>query len=154
MASGKKGNMDDMFIPVSLLIVAVVIFAGYMILNSSQSAFTGYGSSYNLITNGKTMFTRLGNVSFTFIAVALILFNIIGAFLLVTHPVFMIIDIILLPLSVMVSAAISNAYEGSLYTMTEASNFAIMNFTMLNLPLLIVVTSILSAVCAYALVKQ
>lgn len=149
-----KGNLDDLSMPIVLLSAAVSIIAAYLILSSVGTSFSSSTEANNLITAGKLMISRVGNSSFIFIAVALILFNVIGAFLLLTHPVFMIVDIILLPLSVMIAAIISNAYEASLYTLSVSSAFPVMNFIMLHLPVLIVVSSIFSGIAAYALVKQ
>lgn len=143
-----------MSIPVLLIILSYTIFAGYLIITSTGDSFNDSTEASNLLYNAKLMFSRIGNSSFLFIAIALILFNLVGSFLAISHHIFMIIDIILLPLSVMVAAVMSNAYEASLYTMTQASAFPVMNFVMLHLPVIIVVSSILSAIAAYALVKQ
>jgi len=150
----KRGSLDDMSIPVMLIMICFSIFAAYMIISSTGTAFDSSSTAGQLIANAKLMFSRVGNTSFIFIVVALILFNLIGAFLLLTHPVFLIVDIILLPISVMIASVMSNAYEASLYTMSIASKFPVMNFVMLHLPTIIVVSSILSAIAAYALVKQ
>ena len=152
--ANKKGNLDTMTIPILLLVLAVGVFAFYYIIDSATAAFAGDATASNLMSNTKTMFLRIGNSSFVMMAFALILFNLISSFLMITHPVFMIIDIILLPLSVMIATIISNAYEASLYTLSIATQFPVMNFFMLHLPTIIVIVDVMCAIAAYALVKQ
>lgn len=150
----KKGNIDNIAIMVSLFVLAIGVIVGYTIVNSASGAFAGDPLANNLVTNSQTMFVRLGNSGFAFGAFGLFLFNMIGAFLLFTHPIFVIIDILFMPLSILIGALLSNAYETSLATLPNAGNFVVMNFMMQNLPYEIIVIDILVAILAYALVKN
>jgi len=150
----KKGNMDNMMIPFMLFAIAVTIFVGYKILDAGGDAFAGYGASTALIDNGQTMLNRIGNNGFFFIAFALILFNMFGAFLLITHPIFVVIDLFLMPFSVIIAVVMSNAWESSLHLWPEASIYIVADYLMMHLPIVIIVADILCAIAAYAFVKQ
>lgn len=152
----KRGNIDSATILVLLFMLSAGIMVAFIILSSGAAGFTNAGSnqSISLLNNAQTMLVRMGNNGFAFMAFGLILFNMLGAFLLFTHPIFVIIDILFMPFSIMIGAILSNAYESSLYTLSVASNFTVMNFIMLHLPTIIVVVDIFTAILAYALVKN
>lgn len=153
----KKGNLDTPTLIVSLFTMVLIIFSLYMIvsaISSSGSFNTAGGTASSLIGNTQTMLTRLGNTGFMFAAMGLILFSVIGSFLLVTHPIFLLLDVFLLPIMVIISSALSNGYEASLYTLAAASNFQVINFFFLNLPIIIIAVDILTALAAYALIKH
>jgi hypothetical protein len=154
MKLGKKANMDNLTIPAMLFLIATVIVIGWMILDAGLTAFSTDATANSLLNNGKTMFLRLGGSTFVYIAMALIIFNMFGAFLMITHPIFVIVDLFLMPFSVIIGVVMSNAYESSIYLMSATANFPIMNFIMLHLPVIIIVADILCAIAAYAFVKQ
>ena len=63
----------------------------------------------------------------------------------------------IIPISILVAASMSNAYEASISTLTimnVPATFPIMNFFMLHLPGTIIICDILCAIAAYALVKN
>jgi hypothetical protein len=151
----KKANMDGLMIPMLLFFIGVGIYVGYLIISSGLTAFSGDATANSLLINGQTMMTRIGNNGFFFIAVALILFNVIGAFLLLTHPIFVIIDIILLPFSAIVAAVMSNAWEASMHLIpTITTAFPIMDAIMMNLMWVMLVADVFAAIAGYAFIKQ
>ncbi len=150
----KRGNIDSPNILVILFVSAFMIMATFLAVSSAAPAFADDAIANGLVNNIQIMLTRIGNNGFAMAAFALILFNMIGAFFIFTHPIFVIIDIIFMPFSIFVAAIISNAYEASLETLAVASSFGVMNFIMTNLPLIIVFADILTAILAYALFKD
>lgn len=150
----KKGNLESPSIVVGLFVLAFGIIISFMILDAGDDAFVDDPTASGLLNNANTMLSRIGNNGFAMAAFALILFNMVGAFLLVTHPIFVIIDIMFMPFSIYLAAIISNAYEASIETLTVAANFGVMNFVMGNLVIIIVVADIITAIVAYSLFKD
>jgi len=154
----KKGNLDSFVILIYMFMFTIGIIVAFIIISKGLSitTFINDPTANSLLTNTNTMILKIGNVGFMFGLIALIIFNFVGAFLLVTHPIFVMIDIILMPITIYVAAIMSNIYETSLAATfaTEVASFPVMNFLMLNLPLVIVIADILIAIGAYALIKD
>lgn len=151
----KKANMDTLLIPAMLFFIGIGIFVAWTVISSGLAAFSTDASATSLLNNGQTMMSRIGNTGFAMAAIALVLFNVIGAFLLLTHPIFVIIDVILLPFSALIAVVMSNAWETSMHTMTAiVTNFPVMDAIMMNLIWVIFVCDILAAIAGYAFIKQ
>jgi hypothetical protein len=153
----KKGNLDSIVILSSLFLLAVGLIVTAIIFGTASPAFSADSTASALLGNANTMLSRIGNTGFLFAAIALIIFNLIGAYLLVTSPIFVIIDIVLMPITIYIAAVISNSYESSLTTLTvvnPSALFPVLNFIMLHLPTIIIVADIITAIAAYAYTKD
>ena len=152
----RKGNMDSFTIITGLFVISAAVIGLLYAFQEvvTSGAFASSSDATGLINNGATMLTNIGNEGFAFIAIGLILFNIIASFLLLTHPIFAIIDLFLFPITWWVAAIMSNAYESSLYTISSAAGLDVMNFIMLNLVTIMVVADIVTAIVTYATVKE
>lgn len=150
----KKGDLENLFGMIMLFGLAASIFVGYFVLDAAHPAFADTPDANSLVGNAETMLSRLGGIGFIFILTAVILTNVIGAYFLLTSPIFLVIDIILFPISIWICSILSNSYESSIGTfsiMTTA--LPGINFVMLNLPYIIVGIDVLVAIAKYALVK-
>jgi len=150
----KKGNLDSFTIITGAFIIAGVVIALLYAYQQVAGAFSSSNDATLVINSGTSFLTNVGNSGFAFIVFGLILINIIASYLLVTHPIFAIIDFFVFPITWWVSAIMSNAYESSLYTIPSASALPLMNFIMLNLMTIIIATDIITAIVTYAVVKE
>lgn len=151
----KRANLDTMLIPALLFVIAIGIYISYTILDSGFTAFSSDATANSLLTNGKTMMERIGNNGFFFIAAALIIFNMLGAFLLITHPIFVLIDLFLMPFSLIVAVVMSNAWETSMHNVAVITGtFPVMDFAMLHLVWIVLIADALAAIAGYAFFKQ
>lgn len=150
----KKANLDSPTAVIQIFVMGVAIIIVGLIIAVGITAFGSNVNALNLLTNAQTMFFRMGNSGFIFMALALIIFNMIGAFFLPTHPIFVVIDLIFIPISVWITAIVSNAWESTMAPMATAQGFVIMNYIFSNLVIIILAADILTAIVSYAIIKN
>jgi len=154
----KKGFIGDILTTgIVLFITGIVILTCYLLLSSVNTAFQ---ASDDISATGKTMigkqtasFTSLwdGIYGFMFIGLSIAIF--VSAFLIDTHPIFMIVGIIFLVFFIIVSATMSNAYyevESQEAFSTFAEDFKIMHYILNNLPYYVAIQGFLVILALYA----
>jgi hypothetical protein len=150
----KKGNLDTFTLITGLFVIGTIIVVLLYAYSQVGDSFSSSPEATNIITGGTSFLQNLGNEGFAFITIGLILFNIIASYLLVTHPIFAIFDFILFPITWWFAAIMSNAWESTMYTFSSASSVPVMNYIMLNLLTIIVVTDIITSIVTYAIQKE
>jgi len=155
----KKGDIN---IP----IVILLLFVAVIVLLFSSFFFTKFYEAvefepaFNDTTTQSSMKdaqTGLFNVDNTifFLFIGFVIFLIISAFLIRTHPIFMVIMIILLFLITMFSFIISNTYQGMIEGGGEFGTFSLThypktNFIFENLPLLFFIVDIFVLIAMFS----
>jgi len=150
----KKANMDSPTIGIGIFMIGIALIVAALIISTGLTAFSGTTGSTDLLDKSQQMFLNMGNTGFMFIVIALIVFNIFASFFLPTHPIFVVIDIVFIPISIWVAAIISNAWESTMATMAATAGFTVMNYVMANLVMIIVCTDIITAIVSYAIIKN
>jgi hypothetical protein len=155
---GKKGSILDLIlIMVVVLTVAIVSILGYHILNQFDAQtedFFAEGSnvSSHAITKGKQAILGLDKVMI-FIMVALTIAVVLGAFMLQTNPAFFIISIILLIITLVISAQITNIFEEIISTPqleNASSGFPVTQHLMANYPFYLLILGAIIIIALYA----
>jgi len=154
----KKGFVGDvMTIILFLFITAIVILIAYKALGVIND---GLQASDDIADRGKEIMqdSKEGYVDvwdgiFGFMLVGLSIAAVIGAYMVDTHPVFMVLSLIVLAAFIIVSATMSNAYyevESNSAFSTFAEDFKIMHYITNHLPYYVVVEGILITVALFA----
>ncbi len=150
-----KGSilMDNISVPIFILIIGIFIISSYMILDDlgNDQTFKNNAGSTEAFKQGKIMYSQMDYVSL----ILILIFGftlLISAILIKSHPAFFVI-MFLINLSVWVYfGVISNTYDAFISdadVSATASNFPLTNTIMSNLPLIMLVISVLIGVLMY-----
>ena len=155
----KRGSIEDsIFVVILLFITALVFIFAYVINNAiSTAAIPAFeaasaGSSVGMVAVN-SIFDNTINYVYLAVFFGLIISLIVTAFLTPTHPIFYIFSIIIFMAMTLISVVLSNMYESitSSATFTSAVNhLPIMNYIMLNLPLIAIVIGVLAAIIIFS----
>lgn len=110
----KRGNLLAELLTITIFIaIFTVFFVGiYMAqsqINNLFQGMTGLTNHSKMIEGDLTNnFPSIGDNMITFVFIGLWLVAIVGAFIVDTHPIFLIVSVILLAVYVMIGAVISN----------------------------------------------
>lgn len=156
----KKGIVEVITTIVLLFIVAVgfiaVIFTGLKINESLGPKLAELqGSNESFIPMNETITKTINAADYLFLALVVLLFIsiIITSFLFFSHPVFLVVYIILSIGALIVSVPISNAYEkvSQIGVFNESvSHLPIVDYILLHLPLFTLGIIIISLIVIYA----
>jgi len=155
MAAMKKAQMEIGVAAIVTLVFVIMMFCIYTILTALQSSHIAdnYAVANQTINRGITMFKNM-DMAVPFVVFGLNIASLLTMFFLSTSPIFFFLSLIVLPLSIFINAAISNAYMSSLATMSVASSFPITTFFMQYLPLIMFGTDILGIILLYTIFKR
>jgi len=160
MKMNKKGSIEDsIFIVIMLFLVAIFFLLMYVVNSAISTAAApafesvAAGSSIGM-TTVDSIFDNTLNYVYLAVFFGLIISLAVTSFLTPTHPVFFIFAIIIFIALMIVSVALSNMYE-AISTATPAmvtatNHLPIMNYIMLNLPLISIAIGVLSAIIIYS----
>lgn len=153
----KKGVVTEIaYFVLFLFIAAVVIMITAKVYTSLQD---GIQSSSLQSANTDALFQKTDNAYKTFdsmflvLVVGLCIGIIISAFFINSHPIFYVITILLWPIVVIISAALSNAYESlmAVSAMQQSTiSMTTIPFVLDKLPYISIILSILIMVAMYA----
>lgn len=163
----KKGQFDFPIITFVIIVAGLLFIAPFIlkIVNSTLTPFetalsnTPGGNQSGAVANVQIVHTTFinfwdGVLAIAFLISVILLF--VSAFLIDTSPVFMVLYIILLFLTVAfapnILKAINNIYESAQFA-TEVSALAFMDFLRLNFGLVITVIGVLTMIIIYAKVR-
>lgn len=164
----KKGSLlDHLYIPIILFITAIVIILGYLILNVVKVGF--YDGLATTPDVNRTMVNdlfqkgidgiKLFDTMFIIFLAGLSMAVLISAYYVDTNPAFFWVSIFFLLVLVILSAIFSNAYESfrtatGIATLSDGTPigdaFTKMNFVMSNMPLYILIMTLLGIIVFYA----
>jgi len=155
----KKGSIEDSILIIILLFITALVFVFAYVINGAISSVAA--PAFENVTPGSSIgFTAVDSIfentlNYVYLAVffGLIISLIITSFMTPTHPIFYVFAIIIFFALIIVSVVLSNTYEliTSSATFTAAvSDLPIMNYIMLNLPLVAIVVGILAAIIIFS----
>lgn len=149
---------DVMFIPIFMFILAISILVAYLILTNINTNFQALdadqmpSNAKSVVSEQKDSFVSLWDGIFAFLFIGLSMGAIIGAFLIDTHPIFMVLSIIMLVSFIIVGAVLANAYyevESADSFLAFAEEFRAMHYMMNHLALYVLIEGILIMLALY-----
>jgi len=154
----QKKMQDLLFVIITLLTIAMTLF---IFLYVGQKIDTAISSKFNSEVNGSgtVMTTTLGIVNntsdwaFMTLFILLILSLIISSFMIYTHPVFVVVFIIMLTVFITASVYVANVYyEFSRIPefATALENMPMTDYILTNLPLITLILGVLSIIIIYS----
>jgi len=155
----KKGSIEDSILIIILLFITALVFVFAYIINFAISsvaapAFENVSAGSSIgFTTVNSIFENTLNYVYLAVFFGLIISLIVTSFMTPTHPIFYVFAIIIFIALVIVAVVLSNAYEliTSSATFTAAVNdLPIMNYLMLNLPLVAIVIGVLAAIIIFS----
>ena len=159
----KKGSVEDSIFIIILLFITALVFVFAYVINGaiSTAAIPAFenasaGSSVGFVAVN-SIFDNIMNYFYLAVFFGLVISLIVSSFLTPTHPIFFVFALILFIALMIVSVALSNAYQlitsGS--TFVDAKNaMPIMDYIMNNLPLVAIVIGVLGAIIIFSRTGQ
>lgn len=160
----KKGNLSD-----TLWIAGIIFGSAIMLLliyfvwsqiapnlnESLTAAMSDHGATYNVTEKNAQLSSALTlyDAMFPFFMIGLVIFVIISAFFMKSHPAFFFISILLLAIFIVVTIIFSNVYQQVSETSELAdatSEFVITTLVMQMLPYLILITGFIVSIIYFA----
>ena len=155
-----RGSMLDMiFIPVAIFVIAIGIFVAAILFSdlSTLGIFTDTASGVKALAQG-TAAVNTFNYGFLIIAFALGAGAVAYGFLYPSHPIFIILGVIMLVLSMVTTPIISNAFGTFLedsHAAGVASSFPLIVWLMGDpLPIFITVFGVLLIIVMYSRLRS
>lgn len=148
----EKGSLNDIpFIIAVLFIFGVTVLISVKVLGAWQSAYAWEGVSQEVIQDGMNAM-YVFDYMFVFLAVGLSMASLIGAFMIKSHPIFYIFSTVVLSLYIIVSAAMTNAFDKLAAAdgiAAIANDFPMMVTFVRNFPIFFLVSGIVIAIVMY-----
>lgn len=156
----KRNKKGIMFFEV--ILVFIIVFVAAVLILVGQNAFSNFNSAIqdsginsaakNLTSTANTKFTALDN-GLLFILIGLCFVMIFIAYMVKFHPMFIFINIVLIPVTLILTMLFSNAYE-SMVTNTALSatsaQMGLVPTVMTKLPYFAMVLSIIVMIVMYS----
>lgn len=160
----KKGNLQDMFWVVAMILgwaifFTIIYYVWTQISPELSGSLTGAvpegETSFNVTSFGDTTKSTIGtyNNLFPLLLVGLLIFLMVSAFFIDTHPVFFFVSLLLLMVLITLGAAFSNMYQSIIEApefATTAADFGIMNLFMEKMTWIILIIFVIVAVILFA----
>lgn len=153
----KAGVMDIIFILVFLFITAICTFTGYMVYNKYQERTAEIETFNNSLTAriDETTYATLTAMDYLFIFIfaGLIIMAIVSTFTIQTHPVFFFVSIMLLIITIILAAPLSNIFEGIANESAFANasnNYTVIPYFMNRLPFFMLIVGAITFIALYA----
>jgi hypothetical protein len=155
----KKANavLDSATVLVWLLIIAILFFVGYKVYDNIQPVLLPQVNSSVVATNTLTethdRYPTIFDGLFIFVFIGLWTLAIVGAFMIDSHPIFMVFAIILLVFIVIASVFMQNYWENfqdSEFISSVSASFPMTSFIMSHLVIIIVVIGMSILITLYA----
>ena len=151
---GKGSLFDVIILGVTMLVLAIGILIGSLVMTqiqtSTSSMLTSAGAQAALQAGTDAINTF--NYGFVIIVIGGAIGSLILAWMVPSHPIFMLVSVIMLLLSVVVLPILANTYETFASTSEMASaaaSFPLMNLLMSNMPLIGVVFGVMMMIVLY-----
>lgn len=151
----KKGNVfDSAYVAIYLFAGAMVVITGAVAWNQiSPNLKQSFKSdlAQDVLVVGDNIYPQFDYVYLGLI-IGLIIFVVMSAMLVKTHPIFFVMSIIVLAIVGVITPQMSNAFSqfrSQEAINTTSSDFPIVNYTMNNLPLIICIVGIVIIIFLY-----
>jgi len=149
-----KGSVLDMFIiPIILLGIGILVYVGAIILNQIEPNISAISPAASPAINRGIQAINTFNWSFLIIAFALGFGSILFGFFYPSHPIFFVLGMLILVISMITTPMVSNVFEtfiGSTTVSTVSSSFPIINWFMTNmLPIFMTITGFFMLIILY-----
>lgn len=150
----KKGQSDSLNSGFFLLMLIIMIYSFYLIFDAigNTSIVQGNNISMQINNDAKSLYSGL-DFAIPGILLALNIGSLLALFFLKSNPILAFIFIIMLPITILISAYVSNSFEAILVTLPSlAASFPISTFIMGKLPLILFGMDILGGILLFAVV--
>jgi len=146
-----KGSMLDLPVIISLLLGgAMTILLVFFVVSEITNNFPATETDALYVLQKGVSAVNVFDYMFVFFAVGLGMFSVISAFFIDSHPIFFILSvIILIPIVILTSAQMTNAFDAFISTSvfsSVANSFPYTVLLMRNLPLFCLILGILVAI--------
>lgn len=153
-----KGSLFDIiFVTIFIFVFAVSFFFGYIIMDKFKAEVNQTNTiDVSYIQTGQDAFLIFDGLM-VFVIAMLFISVIISAFLIDVHPVFFVISLIFLVLSIFVGAQISNIFiefSQASDIAVATSNYPLTIYLFQNLPTIILVFGIIISIVIYSKIRQ
>jgi len=155
-SKGKKGQIviDILIFAVILFTFGIVVILGHKILVEYQSSVNSTFSSaaQNVMQQGVNTNENM-DFLFAFIIVGMLIVTIITSFMIRSHPIFFILSLIVLIISIILAAIMSNIFTAITQTpelINDTARFTIIPAVEDKLPLFVLIFAALSIIILYA----
>ena len=153
LIKSKKGQLGDTFVIMgSLLAFDIVIVLCYFI-SSSMKPELDTALNQTTITTQTTDSLKTFDIMFPLVLLGLLIFSVISAFYISSHPAFFFIGIFLIVIAIIAAVAFENMYSqfrDSPEIIAYSADFPITNWIINKLPFLAVIISIIIMVAVFA----
>lgn len=154
----KKGNvLDLLFIGIAIFIFAIVIVFNYMIMSKINDGIQATGhftnASIEIIDHQVEVYPSIWDKGLAFILFAFCMTTWISAFFVRSHPIFVIIGIIMIVIYIMIFGMLANVYDdikSSPELNTYFLPFVTINFIMFKFPIIMAVLSGITCIIMYS----
>lgn len=158
LRKNKKGQMTDLFIlgPIILVIFLAVLIAMLWVSNMGDSILSNpeHNNTHTRLAIERTQTTLSGfDLGILIIAIGLLFAVFVSAFFIDTHPVFMIISIILLIVAVGIGAIWENMYTQVVSTSSladTAAQYSAADFLFSRWSLILAIGGMIAIIALYA----
>ena len=158
----KRGFVGDvLMIMILLFITGVVIMAAYLTLSSINTAFQGKDemgtTAKKIVADSTSSYINTWDGIFAFLFIGLSIAAVIGAYMIDTHPIFLIFALVLIGIFIVIGAVISNAYyevESASPFNTYADQFRIMHYINNHWPFYVLIEGVLIVLALYGKTRQ
>lgn len=150
----KKGQSDSLNSVFFLLLLVIMIYSFYLIFNTigNTSLITGNNVSTKINNDAKALYSGL-DFAVPGILLALNIGSLLALFFLKSNPILAFIFMIMIPITIFISAYVSNAFEDIIITIPAlATDFPISTFIIGKLPLILFGMDLLGGILLFAVV--
>jgi hypothetical protein len=150
-----KGMIDNIVAGIFLLIFSMIVIVAWFISDAINTAFIGAGIS-TVGTQGAVTAIGIWDLGFVVLFIFMGIVDIIGAFMVRSHPVFFIIAIIFTLVLGVIAPQLSNTYDSFVTAMGASVDnaFPSMGFIMRNLSFFLIVISVITSVVMYSKTRE
>jgi len=153
----KKGTISDY--PVILVMIfggAFTLLVAAMLITNLKTGFSTAGLDVTAFTDLEAVWTTF-DYSIAFLIIGFMGATVLGAAYIDTSPVFFVFSLLLLGVTLLVSAQISNVFAAAATTAelsAAAGNFPIALWIMANIPVILLSGAVLTTIVLYAKLRS
>ena len=152
MEIDKKGQMETVGILAFIFMFILIVGIVYYIFNllGNIDIFSSNPTAATVIQGGKDLY---GGMDFALpgILFALNIGSLISLFFLRSNPVLSIVLFVMMPITILIAAIVSNSYELAESALGMAANFPIAHFFMSKLPIVMFVFDVIGGIFLFVI---
>lgn len=147
----RKGLVDSIVAGIFLLIFSMIVLVSWYVSSAINTAFIAADIT-TVGTAGAVAAIGVWDLGFVFLFVMMGIVDIIGAFMVRSHPVFFIITLIFTLVLGLIAPTLSNIYDSFVTAIggTVDANFSAMGFIMRNLSFFLIVIEMVTGIIMFS----